>query len=112
MDTGCFVIHIKTEKFYENIANNIEKLFDISNYNEDDKRPLPIGKNKKVISILKDELGGKIMIIVGIIKKTYAYSMGEDTKHKKTKRTKTGIIKKELEFKNYKDCLFYKDWLR
>ena len=47
MDTKCFSIHIKTEKFYENIANNIEKLFDISNYNEDDKRPLPIGKNKK-----------------------------------------------------------------
>ena len=47
MDTVCFVIYIKTEKFYENIANNIEKLFDISNYNEDDKRPLPIGKNKK-----------------------------------------------------------------
>ena len=47
MDTVCFVIYIKTEMFYENIANNIEKLFDISNYNEDDKRPLPIGKNKK-----------------------------------------------------------------
>ena len=106
MDTECFVIHIKTEKFYENIANNIEKLFEISSYNEDDKRPLPIGKNKKVISIFKDELGGKIMIFVGLIAKTYAYSMDEDTEHKKAKGTKGGIIKRELEFRNYKDCLF------
>ena len=58
MNTGSFVIHIKTEDFYEDIANDVEELFDTSNY--DNTRPLPIGKNKKVIGLFIDELGGKI----------------------------------------------------
>ena len=62
MDTDSFVIHIKTEDFYKDIANDIEKWFDTSNYDEDEKRPLPIGKNKKVICLFRDELGGKIVI--------------------------------------------------
>ena len=59
MDTDSFVIHIKTEDFYEDIANDVEEWFDTSNY--DDNGPLPTGKNKKVIGLFKDELGGKIM---------------------------------------------------
>ena len=47
MDTGSFIIHIKTEDFYEYIAGDVERLFDTSNYEENDKRPLPIGKNQK-----------------------------------------------------------------
>ena len=62
MDTDSFIIHIKTEDFYKDIANDVEKWFDTSNYDESDKRPLPIDKNKKVIGLFKDELGGKIMI--------------------------------------------------
>ena len=60
MDTDNFVIHIITENFYNDIANDIEKWFDMSNYEEDDKRPLPIGKNKKVIGLFKYELTGKL----------------------------------------------------
>ena len=60
MDTGSFVIHIKTEDFYEGIANDVEKWFDTSNYKENDERPPPIGKNKKVVSLFKEELEGKI----------------------------------------------------
>ena len=62
MDTGSFFIHIKTEDFYKDIGNDVEKWFDTSNYDEHDKRPLPAGKNKKVIGLFNDELGGKIMI--------------------------------------------------
>ena len=47
MDTNSFVIHIITEDFYEDIANDVEKRSDTSNYDEDHKRPLPIGKKKK-----------------------------------------------------------------
>ena len=61
MDTDSFIIHIKTEDFYKDIANDVERLFDTSSYDEKDNRPLLIGKNKKVIGKFKDELGGKIM---------------------------------------------------
>ena len=68
MDTDSFAIHIKTEEFYEDIVNDVEKwLFDTSNY--DDNRPLPIGKNKKVIGLFKDQLGGKIMILLDLEQK-------------------------------------------
>ena len=42
-DTDSFIIDIKTEDFYEDIANDVEKRFDTSNYEVD--RPLPTGKN-------------------------------------------------------------------
>ena len=61
IDTDSSIIHIITEDFYEDIANDVERWFDTSNYNEIDKRLLPIGKNKKVIGLFKDGLGGKIM---------------------------------------------------
>ena len=47
MDTDSLIIQIKTAGFYKDIANNVEKWFDTSNYDEDDKRPLPVGKKKK-----------------------------------------------------------------
>ena len=59
MDTDSFIINIKTEDFYKDIANDVEKRFDTSNYEVN--RPFPKGKNKKVIGLMKDELGGKIM---------------------------------------------------
>ena len=59
MDTDSFIMHIKTEDFYKDIADDIEKRFDTSNYEVD--RPLPTRNNKKVIGLMKDELGGKIM---------------------------------------------------
>ena len=58
-DTDSFIIHIRNKDFLEDIGNDVERWFDISNYGEKDERPLPIGKNKKVIGLFKDELGGK-----------------------------------------------------
>ena len=60
-DTDSFIIHIKTEDFYKDIANDVERWFDTYNYDEKDNKPLPIGQNKKVIGKFKGELGGKIM---------------------------------------------------
>ena len=71
MDTDSFIINVKTEDFYKDISNDIENWFDTSNYNENDKRLLAIGKNKKIIGIFKDELGRKIMTeFVGLRAKT------------------------------------------
>ena len=40
----------------------MKKRFDTSGYSKDDKRPLPTGENKKMMDLMKDELGGKIML--------------------------------------------------
>ena len=61
MDTDSFVINIFTEELFEDIANDVERRFHTSNYDQNDKRLLQIGMNKKVIWLFKDELGGKIM---------------------------------------------------
>ena len=59
-DTDSFVIYFETEEFQKDIANDVERRFDTSNYDENDERPLLIGK-KKAIGFSKDELGEKIM---------------------------------------------------
>ena len=104
MDTDSFIMYIKREDFYEDIANDVEKRFDTSNYKVD--RPLPTGKNKKVIGLMKDELGGKIMTeFVALRPKTYSYLTDDCEENKKAKRTKKCVIKRELKFNDYKDCL-------
>ena len=107
MDTDSFVIYIKTEDFYKDIANDVERWFDTSNYDEKDERPLPVGKNKKVIGLFKEELGGKIIIeFCALRAKAYAYRLDDDTEKKKAKGTKKCIVKREITFKNYMDSLF------
>ena len=52
IDTDSFIISIKTKDFYKDIADDVEKRFDTSNCEV--HRPLPTGKNKKVIGLMKD----------------------------------------------------------
>ena len=107
MDTDSFVINIFTENFFEDINNDVERWFDTSNYDKNDKRPLPMGMNKKVISFFKDELGGKILKeFCALRAKTYLYLMDNESKKKKAKRTKKCARKRRLMFENYKDSLF------
>ena len=54
-----FHVYIKTNDIYKDTAENIETRFNTSNYELD--RPLPKGKMKKVIGLMKDELCRKIM---------------------------------------------------
>ena len=66
MDTDSLIINIKTEDFYKEIANDVEKRFDTSNYQVNWQ--LPTGKNIKVIVLIKDKLGGKIMKEFGVLR--------------------------------------------
>ena len=100
----AFFIYIKTEDFFEDVSNDVERWFHISNYDKNDKRPLPIGKNKNVPGLFKAELRGKIITeVVALRQKTYAYLMDDGSGHKKAKGTKKCVIKQKLMFENYKD---------
>ena len=84
MDTDSFIIHTKTEDFYEDIANEVENRFDTSNYEVN--RPLLKGKNKKPIWLMKDELGGKIVKkFIALRPKTYSCLMYNGKKAKEEK---------------------------
>ena len=48
-DTDSFIINIKTEDFFQDISSDVEKWFNTSNFDQNDKRPLPIGKNKYLV---------------------------------------------------------------
>ena len=104
MDTDSFIVHIKTNHFYKDIANDVEKRFDTSNYEVN--RRLSTGKNKKVIGLMKDELGGKIMTeFVALRPKTYSYITDDCEEDKKPKGIKKCVIKRMLKFYDYKYCL-------
>ena len=104
MDTDSFIMNIKTNDFYKDIANDVENRFDTSNYEVN--RPLPTGKNKKIIGLMKDELGGKIItVIVTLRPKTYSFLTDDGKEDKKAKGTKKCVIKKMIKFNDYKKCL-------
>ena len=104
MDTDSFIMNIKTNDFYKDISDDVDNIFYVSNYEV--KRPLPIGKNKKVIGLMKDELGGEsIMEFIALRPKTYSYLTDNDKIDKKAKGTKKCVIKKMIKFDDYKKCL-------
>ena len=104
MDTDSFIMNIKANDFYKDIFNDVENRFDTSNYEVN--RPLPMGKNKKVIGLMKDELGGKIITeFVTLRPKTYSLLNDDGKEDKKAKGTKRCVIKKMIKFNDYEKCL-------
>ena len=104
MDTDSFVYHIQTQDFYKDIAADVSMRFNTSGYCD---RPLPIGLNKKVIGLMKDELGGKIMTeFVTFRPKLYSYITNSDQEAKKCRGIKKCMVKKTLKFDDYVNCLF------
>ena len=104
MDTDSFVINIKTKDFYKDIAMDVKEKFDTSNYVHN--RPLPKGGNKKVLGLMKDELGGGIITeFVALRPNVYSYKTEDNVELKKAKGTKKCIINKMLNFNDYKNCL-------
>ena len=92
-DTDSFIINIKTNDFYKDIANDVEDRFDTSNYEV--YRPLRTGKNKKVVGLMKDELGGKVITeFVALRPMTYSYLTDDCKEDKKARETKKCVVKK------------------
>ena len=107
MDTDSLVYDIKTEDFYEDIANDVEARFDTSGYSKTDFRLLPIGLKKKVIGLMKDELVGKIMTeFLALRPMLYSDKKLDCSEDKKCKGIKKCVVKKTLTFEDYKTCLF------
>ena len=110
MYTDSLIMNIKTNDFYKDISYDVDKRFDTSNY--ECNRPLPTGKNKKIIGLMKDELGGKIITdFVTLRPKTYSYLTGDGKIDKKAKGTKKCLIKRMIKFDDYKKCLLYDEVL-
>ena len=87
MDKDSFVVYIKTEDICADIALGVEARFDTSNYELD--RPLPKGENKKIIGLMIDELGVKIITEFALLRpKTYSYTADntDETKQQKTQK--------------------------
>ena len=117
MDTDSLVYHIKTEDFYADIADGVQTRFDTFGYIPDgycvletadqSHRPLPVGLNKKVIGLMKDQLGGKIMTeFMALRPKLYSYKKPDGSEDKKCKGIKKCVVEKTLTFEDYKTCLF------
>ena len=104
MDTDSLIYNIEKDDFYKDIAEDVPSRFDTSGYIPD--RPLPVGLNKKVIGLMKDELGGEIMTeFVTLRPKMYAYKTGS-AESKKCKEIKKCDVWKTISFEDYKICLF------
>ena len=105
IDTDSFIMNIKTNDFYKDIANDVDCKFDTSNYELN--KSLPMGKNKKIIGLVKDEVGGKIIAEFFTLRpRTYSYLTDDGKEDKKAKGTKKCVIEKMIKFNDYKKCLF------
>ena len=104
MDADGFIVHVETDDIYKDIVKYAEKIFVPSNYEID--KALPKRKKKKIIGIMKDELGRQIMKeFVGLRAKTYSHLIDDRSENKKAKGTKKWVIKREIRFQDYKNCL-------
>ena len=104
MNTSSFLMSVKRNDIYKDIADDVEKYYDTSNYTVE--RPLPIGKNRKKIGLMKNELGGKIMKeFIELKPKCYEYLMDDGKVDKKATGTKKCVIKRCIMFDNNEESL-------
>ena len=112
MDTDGIKYHIKTDDIYKDMNENIS-IFDTSNYPSNHPSGIKSGVNKKIPGKFKDEMGGGVIVsYVGLRPKLYSYVTLSKKEEKKAKGVKMPIIKNQLKFEEYKECLFNKSILR
>ena len=106
-DTDSLAYEIKTEDFYKDISGDVHGFFDTSNFPKGHSSGIEVGCNKKVVGMFKDEAGGKIISeFVGLRAKLYAYKMHEGKEEKRCKGVKKAVVKRSINFEDYKTCLF------
>ena len=110
-DTDSFVMEVKTEDVYKDIAPYALEMYDTSNYSElfPNGHPsgLPVGLNKKVPGLMKDEKGGEIIqSFVGLRSKLYGLKTLSGNEEKKAKGVPKKVIKKSVNYDHYENCLF------
>ena len=95
-DTDSLILEIETDDFFADTGEDVEKWFDTSKYPKDHfaaKNGFPVGKNKKVLGMFKDEADGQIIRgFVGLRPKCYSVLM-EEKQIKKAKGTKKNTVK-------------------
>ena len=102
MDIDNFVYKIGTEDFYQDIYADVEKRFNTSIYLKEDKRPLPTGKNKNVIGLMKNELN-VMTKFVALRVKMYAYRrIDRSVEEKRCRGAKKCVVPEGLTFDDYK----------
>ena len=106
-DTDSLMYEINTDDFYKDISEDIKTKFDTSDYPPDHKSGILTGVNKKVIGVFKDEVAGRqITHFVGLRPKLYSFKVEESNTAKKCKGVKKAVVKKQIEFDDYVQCLF------
>ena len=72
-DTDSLMYEIETEDFYKDISKDVKDRFDTGNYPKNHPSGIPTGINNKVLGMVKDEAGGKIIKeFVGLRAKLYS----------------------------------------
>ena len=106
-DTDSLAYEIETEDFYKDISGDVHGFFDTSNFPKGHSSGIEVGCNKKVVGMFKDEAGGKIISeFVGLRPKLYTYKMHDGKEEKRCKGVKKAVVKRSINFEDYKTCLF------
>ena len=106
-DTDSLLYEIGTEDFFADIAEVVLTMYDTSDYKQPPFEGFPIGRNKKVIGLMKDEVAGKqTEEFVGLRPKQYSLEMFSGGDKKKYKGVSKAVVKRKIPFEDYKECLF------
>jgi hypothetical protein len=107
-DTDSLAYEVETEEFYKDISKDVESTFDSSDMPKDHPSGIESGVNKKVIGMIKDECGGKVMDeFVGLRANLYSYQIHDSGKEDiRCKGVKQSVVKNNITFDDYKPCLF------
>ena len=106
MDTDSFIAQVRVEDMYKDINQDVEKRFGTSNFDMD--RPFPVGKDNRVIGLMKDELGGQIMkkhVVLWPKTNSYLKDNNNEDNGKKAKGAKKCAMRRKLKFQDYNNCL-------